>query len=135
MLSGTQLLLVCAALLPACNKSLDPVDPVWGKQACESCRMLVSDPFYAAELVDDRGQRHFFDDIGCLDAYLAERPRLTARAMWVHSGSRWVEAASARYTSGAASPMAYGFAAQELGPLDFAGVRRAAAAHRKESSP
>ncbi len=127
--------LVSALLLWACNGRVEPVDPIWGKQACESCRMLVSDPLYAAELVDDGGQHHFFDDIGCLDAYLVEHRRLTPRAMWVRSGSRWVDAVSARYTSGAASPMAYGFVAQEPGPLDFASVRRAAAAHRTESRP
>lgn len=134
MLNKLSGLLVCASLLAACSERMDAVDPVWGKQACDSCRMLVSDPFYAAELVDDGGRRRFFDDVGCLDAYLVEHPGLTPRAMWVRAGSRWVDAASARYTSGAASPMAYGFVAQELGPLDFAAVRRAAAQHRAESS-
>jgi copper chaperone NosL len=126
--------LVAALVVSACNTSVEPVDPIWGKQACESCRMIVSDPSYAAELVDARGERHFFDDIGCLDAYLAEHPQ-KPRAMWVHSGAHWVDAASARYASGAASPMAYGFVAQESGPLDFATVRRGAAAHREEHAP
>jgi hypothetical protein len=52
--------------------------------------------------------------------------------MWVRSGPRWLEAEAARYASGAPSPMDYGFVAQERGQLDFAAVRRAAAAHRHE---
>ena len=131
MLSLGRRALLVGLALAACSQGLEPVDPIWGKQACESCRMLVSDPFYAAELVDESGRRHFFDDVGCLDAYLVEhqgRPR----AMWVRVGPRWVEAESARYVTGGATPMAYGFVAQDYGPLDFAAMRRGAAAHRKE---
>jgi copper chaperone NosL len=127
-------LLVLALVLAACAGGSEPIDPVWGKQACESCRMLVSDPAYAAQLVDDRGRRHLFDDVGCLDAFLVEHPNLKPRALWVRAGARWVEAQSARYAAGAPSPMAYGFVAGEGGPLDFTAVRRGAAAHRKELS-
>lgn len=134
MSSVTRRLLLLGLVLAACENGLAPVEPIWGKQACDSCRMLLSDPSYAAEIVDPRGRRHFFDDIGCMDAYLAEHAE-RPRALWVRSGSRWVDAESARYASGAASPMAYGFVADERGNLDFAGVRRGAAAHRKELSP
>lgn len=134
MLSLAQRQFVVGLLLAACSKSTEPVDPVWGKQACESCRMIVSDPSYAAELIDENGRRHFFDDIGCMDAYMVEKGIERPRASWVHSGARWVAAESARYASGAASPMAYGFVAQEGGSLDFVSLRRAAAAHRKERS-
>ena len=130
MLTAIRRSLWLSLVLVACSKGTEPLDPIWGKQACGSCRMLVSDPKYAAELVDQRGERHFFDDIGCLDAYLAEHAESPPRAMWVRSGARWVEAESARYASGEASPMDYGFVARELGPLDFVAVRRGAAAHR-----
>ena len=116
----------------ACQTADGPVDPVWGKQLCSTCRMIVSEPAYAAELVDERGARHFFDDIGCLDAYLVEHSKAEPRGVWVRSGERWVDAKSARYASGAPSPMDYGFVAKEQGPLDFATVRRESAAHRKE---
>jgi len=132
MLTRVHRVLLLVLVLAACSGSLDPIDPVWGKQACESCRMLVSDPTYAAALADERGRRHYFDDIGCLDAYLVEHPRTKPRALWVRVGARWMAAESARYTAGAASLMAYGFLAQETGALDFAGVRRGAAAHREE---
>lgn len=132
MLTRRELLL--GLLLAGCNGSLEPWDPAWGKQPCESCRMLVSDPSYAAELLDQQGRRHFFDDIGCLDAYLVDHPALVPQALWVRVGPGWVDARRARYVSGAASPMAYGFLPQERGPLDFAAVRRGAAAHRQEPS-
>jgi copper chaperone NosL len=131
MLSSTRRLLLVGLALFACSTELGAVDPIWGKQACESCRMLVSNPAYAAELLDASGRRHFFDDIGCLDAYLSEHA-VKPRAIWVRSGSRWVTAEAARYAAGAASPMDYGYVAEQDGPLDFASVRRGAAAHRKE---
>src|SRR6187401_3298056 len=134
MLSRFRQLLVVSLAVAACSTSAEPVDPIWGKQACGSCRMLVSDPSYAAQLVDQRGTRHFFDDVGCLVAYLADHPQSPPCAMWVRSAARWVEAESARYASGAATPMDYGFLAQPSGSLDFAAVRRGAAAHRHEAS-
>jgi len=133
MLSRIRQLLVVSFADAACGTGSEPVDPVWGKQACDSCRMLVSDPAYAAQLVDQRGARHFFDDVGCLTAYLAEHSANPPRALWVRSGERWVDAKSARYVSGAATPMDYGFVAQATGSLDFAAVQRAASAHRQEA--
>jgi hypothetical protein len=96
--------------------------------------MLVSDPRFAAQLVDASGRRRFFDDIGCLDAHLAEHPSETPRGLWVRLGESWVDARSARYFSDAASPMDYGFVAGERGPLDFSSVRAKAAARRQEHS-
>jgi hypothetical protein len=93
--------------------------------------MIVSEPAYAAELIDERGKRHFFDDIGCMDAYLVDQAK-APRGVWVRSNERWVDANSARYASGARSPMDYGFVPKDQGALDFATVRREAAAHRKE---
>jgi len=134
MLNVSRRALLLVFALAACDKSVAPVDPFWGKQACDSCRMLVSEPMYAAQLLDEQGHRHYFDDIGCLDAFLVDHPETKPRGLWVRLGTRWVEAESARYASGAASPMAYGFSAQEHGPLDFAAVRQGAAAHRQEHS-
>ena len=133
MLRSAKVVLLALAVT-ACAGGLEPVEPVWGKQACESCRMLVSDPAYAAQLVDERGRRHLFDDVGCLDAYLVDHPTTKPRALWVRAGGRWMEAESARYAAGAPSPMDYGFVAQEQGALDFAAVRRGAAAHRQEGA-
>ncbi|HEY3495921.1 MAG TPA: hypothetical protein VGK73_14585 [Polyangiaceae bacterium] len=132
MLSRRGCFLMAFALF-ACREDLGAADPIWGKQPCESCRMLVSEPRYAAQLLDQRGERRFFDDIGCLDAYLVDHPELSPRGVWVRSGERWVDARTARYADGAASPMAYGFVASDSGTLDFAALRRAAALHRSEA--
>jgi len=93
--------------------------------------MLVSDKRYAAELVTARGDRLFFDDPGCLAAYLvihAER----ARTSWVRAeDGRWLSAESAHYASGAKTPMDYGFAVAPQGRLDWSSVMAAARARNE----
>lgn len=119
--------LVCALLLllgVACQTRGDgPEDPIWGKQTCASCAMLVSAPRFAAQLAASNGEVHYFDDVGCLAAYLAQRTRATGQA-WVRAeAGGWVKAELAHFASGAKTPMDYGFALSENGPLDWQAVR------------
>jgi copper chaperone NosL len=117
---ATLLLTVSVA---ACDDTTRPLEPVWNKQACAHCHMLLSEPRYAAQLVTDNGERLFFDDVGCLAAYLL---RAHSERAWVRDGARWVLAQDARFNAGATTPMGYGFAADsESGSLDFAAVSRA----------
>lgn len=104
-------------LLGACESADQPADPVWGKQPCAHCGMIVGSPRTAAELVTATGTRLYFDDIGCMIAYerdLGERPR---RA-WVHDadGPSWLGADRAVYTGGERTPMDFGFVAHASGP-------------------
>jgi len=113
-------LLVLAALGVACEDASRPVDPVWGKQACSHCAMLLSEPRFGAELTTESGERYFFDDPGCMAAFVRDRsPRV--RAMWVHLGSTWIDAKSAHYER-AASPMDYGFAPSSTGNATWSDV-------------
>ncbi|MBI4953148.1 MAG: hypothetical protein HY908_14030 [Myxococcales bacterium] len=116
----------------ACAGGDKPVDPVWGKQPCAACAMLVSEPRHAGQLVTESGDRFYFDDPGCLAAYLAERtasaePAARVGAAWVRDeAGSWIDARSARYRTGARTPMDYGFEAQADGTASFADVERAA---------
>lgn len=114
-----------ALFLAACTKTEEPADPVWGKEPCAHCRMLVSDRRYAAEIVVD-GERRWFDDIGCMIVW--REAHAPASRAWVHAGDRWLDAAGARYVSGAATPMDFGFAVATDGALDYATVRAGALA-------
>ncbi len=119
-------LALVAALLGACEDLSRPVDPVWGKQACAHCAMLVSDPRFAAELTTTAGDRLFFDDPGCMAAYVDEH-RTPVRRMWVHDVSgAWIDAQGAQFKAGASSPMDYGFATDPQGKDDWSAVERAA---------
>lgn len=111
------------ALGAACKGASGPTDPVWGKEPCAHCAMLVGDRRYAAQALDD-GDHFYFDDIGCMVLWLEGRGR--ARS-WVRGGggTTWVEAATARYAAGAGTPMDFGFEPREGGETPWSEVRAA----------
>lgn len=107
------LLQLAIVAIAACAENAAPIDPVWGKQPCGSCGMIVGDRRYAAQVLAPNGQRSFFDDPGCLVHYLADR-RITPTGTWVREahGERWLDARAARYARGARTPMDFGFEAR-----------------------
>lgn len=116
MMSRRFSLLACAALaLVACEDADAPLAPAWGKQRCGHCSMIVGDERFAAQAIDQQGDRLFFDDVGCLATYLHEHPQ--ARHAWVLSRGSWVDARKASFRAGAKTPMDYGFEAEPGGPV------------------
>jgi hypothetical protein len=119
--------------------SSGPVEPIWGKQPCDHCMMLLSEPPPAAQALMGDGSRRFFDDVGCLAAYLA-KSQVATKAAWVRGpGARgWVDAHAVHYTSGHRTPMDYGFLGDSTG-LSFqemqARVLAKAAERRAQGSP
>lgn len=107
--------LLLLALL-ACKGDEDrAVDPVWGKQPCAHCAMLVTQSATAAQLVAKDGERRYFDDIGCMAAWAKEHgepPRMWVRAP---NDDGWVDARTAHYRTDAKTPMDYGFVAATTG--------------------
>lgn len=117
-----ELLLGAAGLvLFACTKTDEPVDPVWGKEPCAHCKMLVGDRRYAGQVVAD-GDRRYFDDIGCMVGWLEGKK---AERMWVRDAALggWLEAKSARYVEGARTPMDFGFEARAEGGVGWDEMR------------
>ena len=108
-------------------------DPVWGKQPCAHCAMLVDEPRFAAQALTRDGGRLYFDDVGCLAAWLREHPGAAAQA-WVDRDGGWVPAAAARFADGARTPMGYGFAAAGDG-LDWDALQRRLAARAAAEAP
>lgn len=114
-----------------CEDASKPVDPVWGKQACGHCAMLVSDPHFAAQLATKDQSRVFFDDVGCMAAYVASR-HPDVQAMWVRDdASHWVDARTAHFATGDKTPMDYGLTAKASGSLRWDNVVLAADAREK----
>ena len=126
-----QRLMACVAMLvvsEACQTSQMPVDPVWGKQPCAHCHMLLSDPRTAAQILSADREPLYFDDVGCMLAFL-EREKLPVAGSWVRdSNAKWLPAASARYVANQHTPMGFGYVVGARGPVDFAHLRDAIAA-------
>ena len=111
------LLFATLALLSGCGKGLTPpVDVDTRNDACSSCRMAVSDPRFAAQIVAPAEEPKFFDDIGCLRSYLNGGATIPPRAIAYvadHRTKAWVPAGRAVYAEvpGLSTPMASGWVA------------------------
>lgn len=117
----------------SCKQSDGPVEPVWGKEPCAHCKMLVSDKRYAAQAIDQAGEHRFFDDVGCMVLWVdAHQPAAPA---WVRESSSgtWLDARTAHYLQGARTPMDFGMEARADGSLGFEAMRNAVL-ERKRSS-
>ncbi len=105
------------ALAASCEPADTAVDPVWGRQACAHCGMIVGEARTAGEITTSDGTRLYFDDIGCMLAYEHET-HAVPRHEWVHdaNGPSWIDAARAAYVAGEHTPMDFGFVAHARGP-------------------
>jgi copper chaperone NosL len=85
-----------------------PVDT--RNDACQSCRMTVSDVRFAAQVAAPGEEPKFFDDIGCLARFLAEHPAQPEDAVAYvadHRTKAWIPAGRAVYlrVTGLETPM------------------------------
>jgi copper chaperone NosL len=92
--AGLLFLIACARGEPS-PAALDP-----RTEACAFCRMAVSDPRSAAQLVAPGEEPRFFDDVGCLGRHLAASPPPRGAVAFVadHRTGAWVRADRAVYT-------------------------------------
>jgi copper chaperone NosL len=119
--------------LTACHGADAATDPVWGKQPCAHCAMVIGDRKYAAQLIAEDGTRAHFDDVGCMIAYVQSQ-KIVVQRSWVRAedGDAWLDAARARYHAGARTPMDYGFGATATGNLGFEQVRQQVLARERK---
>ena len=118
------LVLPAIAVFWGCAAADKPAEPVWGRQACAHCAMLLSDRRFGAQLVDAQGERQFFDDPGCMVLFIEERGIQPTRA-WVRDAAteRWLDARAARYAASAPSPMDFGFEARAADGVEWDALR------------
>lgn len=94
--------LVLLTILVACSSG--PPEPALldtRNDQCSRCRMAVSDPRFAAQIVAPGELPRFFDDLGCLVEWLKEQEVLPEGAVAYvadHRSETWVRAAAAVYS-------------------------------------
>jgi copper chaperone NosL len=104
---------VLLLLALACQADQRP-QAIEAHDACASCKMAISQPQYAAQVVDKEGNAYKFDDIGCMLRYLKDHSLLQRRVYVMDYVDRqWLEAERAVFVRSDAvrSPMAAGLAA------------------------
>ena len=120
--SNVVIALVLFAVL-ACQSTQTARDPIWGKQPCAHCHMLLSDPHSAAQVLAPDAEPLYFDDVGCLVEYLQHTPPASDHAWVRDANGNWLRAASAKYAAKQNTPMGYGYSVRATGELDFNAVR------------
>jgi len=92
-----RLAVVTALTLTACAGGTAPVAVDPGHDTCRFCRMPVSQPTLAAQLVAPGEEPLFFDDLGCLREFLAEGARPPDAIAFVadHRTGEWVRTTEA----------------------------------------
>ncbi len=110
-------------LLAGCggDPGTGPREVKWDRDACERCRMVLSDRHHAAQVRyrpagAARSRVAPFDDIGCATLWLEEQPwkENGGVEIWVvdHRDGRWIDARGAAYLANRVTPMGYGLVAQ-----------------------
>jgi len=122
-------------LLSACNEpQTGPVDVRFDRDACERCRMVISDPHFAAQVryfpPNKKSKVRQFDDIGCAILWLEDQPwkQDEKTEVWVADihDKHFINAKTAYYVPQNSTPMEYGLGAQadaQEGALTFEQAR------------
>lgn len=130
------LLAVSALLLSACSENgTGPVEVKWDRDACERCRMVLSDRYHAAQIrggpAGEKARVYKFDDVGGAIVWLQEKTWRddAGTELWVndHRDGRWIDGHKATYVSGQRTPMDFAIGAQDEaaeGGMTFEQARR-----------
>lgn len=124
--------------LAACGPAAGPQPIAYDREPCAHCRMLISEPRFAAQLETEQGEIQSFDDPGCLLSAL-ETHAGGVRALWFHHlrEDRWLGATQVAFETTERTPMGYGLGAVAAGTpgalsLEQARARVAARGARPE---
>ncbi len=141
MTSAAQLqLAACATIaalaVAACTPADGPQPIVYDREPCSHCRMLISEPRFAAQLETQDGEIRSFDDPGCLLAALAAQSG-GVRALWFHHlhEDRWLDAAQVAFQKTERTPMGYGLAAVAAGTPGALSLEQARARVAEHDAP
>jgi hypothetical protein len=92
-----------------------PVAVAWDREACAHCRMLVSEPRFAAQAHLRGGAVYHFDDPGCALLW-AEEHAADLHELWFHdlASERWLRRGEVGFVAAEPTPMGYGLGARPL---------------------
>jgi copper chaperone NosL len=100
------------ALDRGASRSAGPRAARLGEEECAACRMIVSDPRFAAQRVLGPEEAKVYDDTGCLLQEMAEDRSGTAWFADSETGE-WIEGSEVRFVrTTVTTPMGFGLAAR-----------------------
>ena len=114
------LVILVMFFLQACSpQQTGPVDVKWDRDACERCRMVLSDRMHSAQVRNGENKKvYLFDDVGGAVIWLQDKSWAShpLTEIWVndHRDGRWIDARKAYYVTGKVTPMLFGLGAQDV---------------------
>ena len=107
-----------------------PIEMTAGRFQDGECGMLINDLDFASQVVAPDGKTWFFDDHGCMAAWLSARPFKDEAIIWVKDlpSGEWIDGSHAWYSRTDQTPMSYGFGAYKTyreGLIDFTTMQQA----------
>jgi len=96
------LLLIPIFFLTACGNN-EPKPIKLNVDACEFCKMPISDGKFGAEILTQKGRYYMFDDVSCLVKYCEENESTKISSYFVHDytqNNQLIDATKAFYISG-----------------------------------
>lgn len=137
--SASTFALLLALQAFACGRVEGPREIVWDREPCAHCRMLISEPAFAAQLETAEDELPAFDDPGCLLAYLS-RHGASVRRIWFHhlTEDRWIPGDQVAFVRVPRTPMGYGLGALDAGTpgaLSLEEAKALVAAHEAGVAP
>jgi copper chaperone NosL len=110
-----RLLWFAFAIVSACTPGRPQAEPLRiGEDACAHCRMTIVSIDTAAQIVEPGAEPIMFDEIGCLQQFLAGTSLSDRAVVFVadHRSHEWVDARSAVFTrTSVPTPMSSGLLA------------------------
>ncbi len=77
----------CALLFASCSGN-NPAPINYNKDACEYCKMTISESRFASELITSKGRVYKFDDLACMLKYAKENVNTKVKNYYVGSFSK-----------------------------------------------
>ncbi len=77
------LLGIASMFLTSCAANDGPEPIAYHKDACDYCKMSISESRFAAELITSKGRAYKFDDLSCLFHYKEEHKDITVKNYYV----------------------------------------------------
>ena len=101
-LFGKLLVASSMIVLAACSESM-PQEIAVGKDQCANCKMTISEPKYATQLITEKGRLYKFDDISCMNDYEVSNTESTGNAKTYvadFSSGEFIEKTTATFIKG-----------------------------------
>lgn len=119
------ILLISIFLLSACQEmaAQEPKEPLWGRESCARCGMILSEKRFAVQGLLKTGDVHFYDDLNCALKHGHKNDEVTFYVR-PFGGESWELAREAKYEKGLRTPMGSGYGAvKEGGSIPFSEIK------------